>query len=60
MAALFDVARRASEAVNEKVAETLLRSSEIASGIHWTEDVVVRNAPVECRHQTVEAFFADR
>jgi len=59
MAALFDVARRAAETADQKVAEALFGSGHVVGGVHRPENLVVRHAAVERRDQTGESFFAD-
>lgn len=59
MSALLYVGGGAAEAVNKESTETVFSSHEIASLINRREDVVSRNAPVECGHKPAETFFAD-
>ena len=59
VAAGFDVGRRSAEAADQEVAQASLGSGQVVLGVHSGEDIVVRHAAVEGRHEALEAVFPD-
>lgn len=59
MTALLDVSRRAAEASDEEISQTLLSPDEIVGRIHRPENVVLGNLFVEGVDKLLEAFLAD-
>ena len=58
--ALLDVARRAAEPSDEKVAQPLLGAGQIVRRIHRPENRIGRHLRVERADETREAVLADR
>ena len=50
MAAIADVVLRAAKAVDQKAAQTFLRTGDVRFGIHRPENVVCRDSGVEASH----------
>jgi len=60
MPAFLDIARRAAESEDQKVAQPLFGSGEvIVFRVQGAEDVIPGNAAIEGSDQFFEAFFAD-
>jgi hypothetical protein len=59
MSSLGDVFLRATEAIDEEVAEALLGRPPLLFGIQGAENVIVRNLTIKCGHQTRKTLFAD-
>ena len=59
MAALFDVARRATETTDEEIAEAEFGTEEVVGRVHGAEEVVGGNLGVEGGDEAGEAIFAD-
>ena len=59
MATLFDVALRASKAVDQKVAQPLLGAIAIVLGIHRPKDIVVIHPAIKSGDQPRKAIFAN-
>jgi hypothetical protein len=57
--ALFDVARRTTEAPDEKVAQPLFRAGKVVCWIHRAENRIRRHLRVERAHETREPILAD-
>jgi len=60
MAALFDVARRAAETADQKVAEALFGPGQIVCRVHRPQDFVVRNTAIERGRETGEPVLTDQ
>ena len=59
VAPLFDVQSRSAETINQKIPQPLFRAWKIICRIHWPQNVIHGNLPVERCHQPGESFRAD-
>src|SRR3954471_856697 len=60
MPALFDIALRAAQTVNQKVPQALFGGNEIVRWIHRCQNIVHGNATVECRDQSANPRLTDK
>lgn len=60
MPPLFDIALRPAETVSQKIPQALLSGNKIVRRIHWTQYIVLGNAPVECRDEFCDPGFANQ
>jgi len=59
MSPLFDVLLGAAKAINQKVAQTLLRSRQIAPLVHRAQNVISGNLPVKRSNQPRKPIVPD-
>lgn len=59
MAALLNVAWRASKTENEEIPKPLFRAFQVVRGIHRPQNIVARNLPVERGNETPESLLSD-
>jgi hypothetical protein len=59
MASLFDVRLRPPEPTDQEISEALLGTWKISRWVHRSENVVLRNLPIEGSDQAREAFRAN-
>src|SRR3954466_537789 len=60
MSALLDIALGTTETVYQKVPQALFGGIEIVWWIHRCQDIVLGNAPVECRDQSGNSGLTDQ
>ena len=56
MASLFDVSLRSSEPTDQEISEALLSTREVLRRIHGSQEVVLRDLPIEGGDQARETF----
>ena len=60
VAALLDIARRAAESEDQKIAQALFGAGEIFGGIHRSQDGIIGDLPVKGADEALEALFANK
>lgn len=56
---LFDVALRSAESKNQKLSQAFFSALKVVGRVHWAEDVIVGNLPIERGNKTRQTVFAD-
>ena len=60
MSALLDITLRAADPVNQKIPQALFGGNKIVCRVHRSQDIVLGNAPVECRDEFCDPGFANQ